>query len=146
MKIVLAEERGDASLPEQSFNQDTIRVGRDAGDCQIVFDNARFPMVSRRHAELRRQNGQWFLRDLDSSYGTFVDGRQISAPEAVRIGSRLQFGASGPAMRVVWMEDAAPPQNFEPDVSLNQSPPVRAAKNKTPASQNQTKTGRFGTK
>jgi ABC-type multidrug transport system ATPase subunit len=132
MKIVLAEERG-ASLTEQSFNDDAIRIGREAGDCQFVFDGAQFPMVSRRHAELRRQNGQWFLHDLDSSYGTFIDGLRVSAPEAIKIGSRLQFGANGPAVRVVWLENAAPSQSFEPNALSNQSPPVRAANVAFPA-------------
>lgn len=77
MKIVLAEERsGGQELSEKSFNQEIIRVGRDVGDCQIVFENAKFPMVSRKHAELRAGDGQWFLYDLNSSYGTFIDGQK----------------------------------------------------------------------
>ncbi len=123
MKIVLVEERGGSQLPEKSFNQETIRVGRDINDCQVVFDNALYPMVSRRHAELRWQNGQWFFHDLNSSYGTFLDGRKISAPEAVQVGSRLQFGSKGPTMRVVWLEAAAPqPSGFAPNAYSNQSP------------------------
>jgi len=112
MKIVLVEEHGGGQLPEKSFSQETIRVGRDVNECQIVFDNALFPMVSRRHAELRRQNGQWVIYDLNSSYGTFLDGRKISVPEAVQIGSRLQFGSKGPIVRVVWFETVAAPDSY----------------------------------
>jgi pSer/pThr/pTyr-binding forkhead associated (FHA) protein len=101
MKIVLVEERSGIQMPEKSFSQETIRIGRDVNECQIVFDNAQFPMVSRRHAELRRQNNQWVFYDLNSSYGTFVDGRRLPAPQPVQIGNRLQFGAKGPVMRVV---------------------------------------------
>lgn len=126
MKIVLAEERGGGQTSEKSFDQETIRVGRDAAECQIVFDNRQFPMVSRRHAELQRQNGRWLLHDLKSSYGTFVDGQQISAPHTVQIGSRLQFGANGPALRVVRFENAEPPSDFQ-----NQ-PPVFSAPNRAP--------------
>ena len=123
MKIVLVEERGGGQLPEQIYNQETIRVGRDAGDCQIVFDNRMFPMVSRRHAELRRQNGQWIFHDLKSSYGTFLDGQPITEPRPVQIGSRLQFGAQGPILRVVQIEvSAESPSNFAPNAFPNQSP------------------------
>ncbi|MCZ6735007.1 MAG: FHA domain-containing protein, partial [Planctomycetota bacterium] len=34
--------------------------------------------VSRRHAELTPDDGKWFLRDLDSSNGTFVNGARIT--------------------------------------------------------------------
>lgn len=123
MKIVLAEERsGGQELSEKSFNQEIIRVGRDVGDCQIVFENAKFPMVSRKHAELRAGDGQWFLYDLNSSYGTFIDGQKITSPQAVRVGNRLQFGLNGPILRVVWFEVTADtPPNFAKTTSQNQS-------------------------
>ncbi len=115
MKIVLVEEpNGGGQMPEKTFNQETIRVGRDAGECQIVFDNVQFPMVSRRHAELRWQNERWMLCDLSSSYGTFLDGRKISEPSAVQIGSRLQFGSNGPVLCVVWFEVVAAPPVLTP--------------------------------
>ncbi|HEX8737117.1 MAG TPA: FHA domain-containing protein [Pyrinomonadaceae bacterium] len=114
MKIVLAEERGGQQLSEQSFQQPVVRVGRDANDCQIVFDNQQYPMVSRKHAELQWQNGQWFLTDLNSSYGTFLNGQKISQPQAVQAGSALQFGTNGPVLRVVWFETVQPPQPQAP--------------------------------
>ena len=111
-------------LPEKTFEQETIRIGRDINDCQIVFDNAQFPMVSRKHAELRQQNGQWILHDLNSSYGTFVDGQKITS-QVVQFGSHLQFGAKGPVMRVARIEaDNAAPQNYaQPTPSYNQPLP-----------------------
>ena len=120
MKIVLAEENENGEQkPEQSFNQGVIRVGRDAAECDIPFDNAKYPMVSRKHAELRSQDGHWILIDLNSSYGTFVDGNKISAPQNLSVGSRLRFGQKGPVLRVVWFEVApgaahsfSPPENY----------------------------------
>ncbi|MDQ3088711.1 MAG: FHA domain-containing protein, partial [Acidobacteriota bacterium] len=113
MKIVLAEERNGGQLSEQSFNKEQIRVGRDPVDCDIAFDSAAFPMVSRHHAELRLSQGQWVLQDLNSSYGTFVDGQKIAQPRVVQVGNRIQFGAQGPILRVIWFEVlATPPPNF----------------------------------
>ncbi len=114
MKLVLAEERNGGQLPEQSFNQENIRFGRDPADCDIVFDNTIFPMVSRHHAELRFKNDQWILQDLNSSYGTFVNGQKLTQPQAIQVGNNLQFGTQGPILRVIWFEvkSAQPKPDF----------------------------------
>ncbi|HEX6291438.1 MAG TPA: zinc ribbon domain-containing protein [Herpetosiphonaceae bacterium] len=50
--------------------------------------------VSRRHALLREQNGQWLLTDLDSTNYTRVDGNRIApdTPTPLHDGARVQFG------------------------------------------------------
>jgi ABC-type multidrug transport system ATPase subunit/predicted component of type VI protein secretion system len=103
MKIVLTEEVGGRAS-EKSFNQQIIRIGRDPVDCQVVFDNQRFPMVSRKHAELRWENNRWVLWDLNSSYGTYLNGQKIGQPQQVSVGDSLQFGTQGPILRVNWFE------------------------------------------
>ena len=125
MKIVLAEERDGPSLSEQTFQQQTVRVGRDTNDCQIVFDNQQFPMVSRKHAELRWQNGQWLLADLGSSYGTFLNGQKISQPQAVQAGSAVQLGTNGPVLRVVWFESVQPQAQPQTPVYAPQAEPPK---------------------
>ena len=58
--------------------------------------------VSRRHAELTPDDGRWFLRDLDSANGTFVNGERVSGDpieltpgDQVRCGSTLMvFGVT----------------------------------------------------
>ena len=104
MKIVLAEEQNGSQPSERSFQQQTVRIGRDPVDCQITFDNAKYPMVSRRHAELRWEGGKWFLHDLNSSYGTYLNGQRIAGAQAVAVGNILQFGTQGPTMRVLFVE------------------------------------------
>ncbi len=61
--------------------------------------------VSRRHAELTPDDGSWYLRDLDSANGTFVNGQRITieagrvrlAPgDQVRCGSTLFVFAVAP--------------------------------------------------
>lgn len=142
MKIVLAEERVSGQLPELSFQQEVIGIGRDKQTCQIVFDQQNYPMVSRRHAELRCQQGQWFLIDNNSSYGTFINGQRVSAPQVVTVGSTLQFGTEGPVLIVVWIDaSAVPPQqinapqkDFSRPISAPPPPPRSVA---TPMKQNQ---------
>jgi pSer/pThr/pTyr-binding forkhead associated (FHA) protein len=47
--------------------------------------------VSRRHAELRAEDGRWIVRDLGSSNGTWVNGRRVMEAE-VRPGDVLHLG------------------------------------------------------
>ena len=65
-------------------------LGRAPG-CQLVFDD---DTVSRRHAELRMTDGRWILRDLGSSNGTWVNGRQVMEAEVVP-GDQVQLGGYG---------------------------------------------------
>ncbi len=135
MKIVLAEERNGRSTPEQSFNQEIVRIGRDPNDCQIVFDNTQFPMVSRRHAELQWRGGQWFLHDLNSTFGTFINGQKITAPQPFGVGSGLQFGKDGPVLRVIWFEMSVNSPSI-PAVNPFPSQPLKPAPNNLPAPPN----------
>ncbi|MDQ3634129.1 MAG: FHA domain-containing protein [Acidobacteriota bacterium] len=67
MKIVLVENPDEGKQPiERTFQKDLIRIGRDANSCDIVFEKKQYPIVSRQHAEIRCQNGHWFLSDAAS--------------------------------------------------------------------------------
>lgn len=63
-------------------------IGRGAGSTIVVDD----PHVSARHAELRFERGQWWLRDLESSNGTTLNGNPVRAVMGVRLGDDLQCG------------------------------------------------------
>ncbi len=111
MTIILVEVDPVAQKPEMSFSKPVVLVGREAGECDVAFDKAKFPMVSRRHAEFRCENGRWMLVDLGSSYGVYVNGEKISSPHTIGAGNKIQFGADGPVVLVIWFEatgDAAP--------------------------------------
>ncbi len=64
-----------------------VVLGRLAG-CDIVIDD---PNVSRKHAEVRREDGQVVIRDLGSTNGTLVNGsptleRRLSDGDRITIG------------------------------------------------------------
>jgi hypothetical protein len=65
-----------------------IVLGRSSG-CQLVLSD---DTVSRRHAELRLVDGRWYLRDLGSSNGTWLNGRRVVEVEVVP-GDEVQLGA-----------------------------------------------------
>ncbi len=129
MNIILSEIRPDGSeSSEQSHSANVLRIGRDPFECDIAFPRDEYPMVSRKHAELRWNDGKWFVVDLGASYGTYVDGRRVSAPERIRAGQTLQFGTDGPKLRVVWFEvftESVPPVATPgPDEHALQTPAV----------------------
>ncbi|MGH2876100.1 MAG: FHA domain-containing protein [Solirubrobacteraceae bacterium] len=63
-------------------------VGRSSG-CDVVIAE---PTVSRRHARLVCRDGRWVFCDLDSTNGSFLDGRRVGRCE-LRRGDQLSLGA-----------------------------------------------------
>jgi hypothetical protein len=66
-----------------------ITLGR-SSVCQLVLSDA---TVSRCHAELVVRDGAWHVVDLDSSNGTWLNGRRVGEAE-VRPGDELRLGAA----------------------------------------------------
>jgi|GEM_PF-2776504 len=66
---------------------ETTLIGREA-DCQIVLNH---PRISRHHACIHRQDGQWLVEDLCSGNGTFVNGRRLDAPHILNPGDELRL-------------------------------------------------------
>lgn len=50
--------------------------------------------VSRRHAELTPDAGEWYLRDLDSQNGTYVNGSRIFERTKLRLGDQIRTGST----------------------------------------------------
>lgn len=50
--------------------------------------------VSRRHAELTPDDGRWFLRDLESANGTFLNGRKIDGRHVLSPGDQIRCGST----------------------------------------------------
>jgi ABC transport system ATP-binding/permease protein len=57
-----------------TVEQVTVTIGRGLENNVVIAD----PLVSRRHALLRRSGNQWELVDLNSPNGTYVNGARIS--------------------------------------------------------------------
>ena len=76
-----------------------LRAGRLAS-LEITLDDS---SVSRRHAEVRLGDEGWFVRDLESTNGTYVNGVRLGTGEqAIRSRDIVQFGK---VAMVVEMED-----------------------------------------
>jgi ABC-type multidrug transport system ATPase subunit/pSer/pThr/pTyr-binding forkhead associated (FHA) protein len=107
MKIVLAEDRQGQLHGERAFTSDRVVVGRDPAVCHYFVAQEQWPMVSRKHAEFRLEEGRCTVADANSRFGTFVNGQKISAPVEVRVGSNIQLGQGGPVLRIVSLEQDA---------------------------------------
>lgn len=79
---------GRKTIQVYDLDQDRIVVGRDPG-ADVVIDN---PSVSRNHAELRQEGGDWVLEDLGSSNGTFLHGDRIEEAAGLEPGDEIGFG------------------------------------------------------
>ena len=56
------------------ISQDTIRIGRKLEN-DIVINNE---TISREHAEIRYENNNFIIYDLNSTGGTFVNNKKVS--------------------------------------------------------------------
>jgi hypothetical protein len=75
--------------PDQKYDlKGTMNVGR-ASDNQIVIDH---PTISRRHAWIKEDKGEFLVFDIGSANGTFVNGQQIEAPQLLQTGDLVRFG------------------------------------------------------
>jgi phosphoserine phosphatase RsbU/P len=70
------------------LNRTPFSVGRKVDKDLVIAD----PRVSRDHAQIMQEGQEFFLEDLGSKHGTFVNGERIQRQKLER-GDRLEFGA-----------------------------------------------------
>jgi pSer/pThr/pTyr-binding forkhead associated (FHA) protein len=63
-------------------------VGRGSHNDVVIFEES----VSDSHAKLQRREGVWYVSDLGSTNGTYVNGRRITAEERLAPDTDLRFG------------------------------------------------------
>lgn len=70
------------------FSSPEITIGRDPGcECSLPSKT-----VSARHARLSYHQGHWWLEDLDSTNGTFLNQEPVAAPTVVMPGDQIHCG------------------------------------------------------
>ena len=82
---------GAPGLVETLLSQTKVlTIGRQVGTT-LLIDH---PSISRRHADIVYANGQYLLRDLSSSNGTFVNDRGLQRGEVytLKANDRIRFG------------------------------------------------------
>ena len=93
--VILHDERRDRDLEVVGSS---ARLGRDP-TLELGFDPDD-EVVSAVHARVWREpDGSWWLEDLGSTNGTWLNGRRLAAAERLRSGDRFTLGQRGPALR-----------------------------------------------
>jgi len=74
--LLITLQAANGSAEELRFTAPEIIIGRHPS-CEWVLQNE---TVSSRHARLVYHHDQWWLEDLDSRNGTFLNGEALTAP------------------------------------------------------------------
>ena len=69
---------------------DEVTLGRAAG-CQVVLDDT---YASQIHARLFARDGQYFVEDLGSTNGTYLNRRKVAGPMVMQRGDRIRIGGT----------------------------------------------------
>ena len=88
LKLVL---KGDKETSvETSVTSKPIIIGRGEGSTLLLKDSS----VSLNHAKITMRQGKVFIRDLDSTNGIFINGKKVSATQAINIvpGDEIKIG------------------------------------------------------
>ncbi len=72
----------------KSSNQSEVYLGRDSA-CGFYFDD---PTLSARHARLQFHHGQWWVEDMNSSNGTYINDSPVTSPVVITSLDQLRFG------------------------------------------------------
>lgn len=84
--LITAGPKEGLELELSSDEQFTI--GRSGDSTLVVRDE----VTSTHHARLMLWNDQWMIQDLDSTNGTFVDGKRVTIPTPVPLNTPVTVG------------------------------------------------------
>ena len=72
-----------------------ITIGRAEDSTLVITDD----YSSARHARLVARGGQWFIEDLGSTNGTYLDRARVSGPTPVPLGVPIRIGRTSLELR-----------------------------------------------
>jgi pSer/pThr/pTyr-binding forkhead associated (FHA) protein len=73
---------------QRYFTQNEIIIGRDTHCDLSVMDEA----LSAHHARITHHHGQWWLEDLNSRNGTFLNREKLNTPAVIITGDEFKCG------------------------------------------------------
>ena len=86
--ITIETKLGQDKVSKSHFSQNEVMIGRDT-NCELsVMDEA----LSAHHARIIFHHGQWWLEDLNSTNGTFLNHEKLIVPAVVITGDEFKCG------------------------------------------------------
>lgn len=79
---------GDAEDEKRTFSQNEIIIGREE-NCDVFLAD---PVISSRHARLVYRNMHWWIEDLMSTNGTYLNDERVESPAILINGDELRIG------------------------------------------------------
>ena len=95
------------------LTETTVLVGR-GRECQIIIENGH---ASRKHATIAIDDDQVVVSDLDSTNGTYLNGKRITGESLVKVGDVIKFDAESYSLQ--WFEN--------PEATIYSSPLDRSS-------------------
>ena len=83
-ELVVSDEAGRRTFPLK----ESLTVGR-AATCDVVVSDT---YVSNVHARIFQRDGGWWLEDLGSTNGTYMNRTRVSSPTAIGPGDEVRMG------------------------------------------------------
>ncbi|MFV0444856.1 MAG: SpoIIE family protein phosphatase [Planctomycetaceae bacterium] len=84
---VLSVVRGSTPGSTVTLTGERTIIGRHPG-CQVVFDS---PAISRHHAQILESHGSFYVEDLRSRNGTFLNGKQLEGRSPLQNGDQIRI-------------------------------------------------------
>lgn len=86
ISLTIQMDEGQESV--RQFSQLQVMIGRDTKCDLSMMDEA----LSAHHARLTHHHGQWWLEDLNSTNGTFLNREKLTTPAVVITGDHFKCG------------------------------------------------------
>ena len=80
--------KGPKAGTEITLDGHPVTIGR-AHEAKLVLDE---DVASAWHAKLFFRDGQWFIEDVGSTNGTYLDRTKVTSPMPVSIGAPIRIG------------------------------------------------------
>jgi pSer/pThr/pTyr-binding forkhead associated (FHA) protein len=106
MKITLITPASRSDIEEIQIEHYPFVLGRGPRNDFVL----KFAFISRQHCQFILRHDQVFIQDLESYNGTFLNGRRIDRPAAIRPGDEVGLGplcfrVAGPNAQVATVAD-----------------------------------------
>ncbi len=112
--LILVGEGGALAGQRWVLREKTITIGRDPSAAIAIQDAS----VSRFHAQITRQSSGYYLADLESSNGTWVNGEPVGEPHKVVTGDLLRCGEVSLRCDIV-PDPSTQPSTLPPELSAS---------------------------
>ncbi|HEY2556356.1 MAG TPA: FHA domain-containing protein [Diaminobutyricibacter sp.] len=86
----LAITSGPKQGTELALGREPLTIGRSSESGLVIRDD----YTSTHHARLLLWNDEWMIQDLDSTNGTFLDGKRVTVPTQVPLNTPIKIGTT----------------------------------------------------